>query len=67
MTARSLVEDKDLKFLFVGGKGGVGKTTTSSSVRARHARRTRRARCLAATAGSDPSLTPHPAAQPASV
>ena len=33
MTAVSLVEDKGLKFLFVGGKGGVGKTTTSSSVR----------------------------------
>ena len=68
MTARSLVEDKDLKFLFVGGKGGVGKTTTSSSVRARHARRTRRARCLAATAGSDPSLATatSPAGQPLS-
>ena len=60
MTARSLVEDKDLKFLFVGGKGGVGKTTTSSSVRARHARRTRRA------LGSDPR-SPQPSRQPASL
>ena len=34
MSARSIVEDKGLKFLFVGGKGGVGKTTSSSSVRA---------------------------------
>eukprot|EP01052_Picozoa_sp_SAG31_P013823 SAG31_NODE_842_length_11586_cov_9.084966_8_plen_147_part_00 len=29
---RALCEDRDLKFLFVGGKGGVGKTTTSSSI-----------------------------------
>lgn len=29
---RNLLEDKDLRFIFVGGKGGVGKTTTSSAL-----------------------------------
>ena len=28
----SLLREKDLKFVFVGGKGGVGKTTSSSAI-----------------------------------
>ena len=28
----SLVADKKLKFFFVGGKGGVGKTTSSAAI-----------------------------------
>lgn len=31
-TLEELVNNKTLKFIFVGGKGGVGKTTTSSSI-----------------------------------
>ena len=29
---KELFDNKTLKFIFVGGKGGVGKTTTSSSI-----------------------------------
>lgn len=28
----SLIQDQDLKFVFVGGKGGVGKTTSASAI-----------------------------------
>lgn len=31
-TLNELVSNKEIKFIFVGGKGGVGKTTTSSSI-----------------------------------
>ena len=34
MPVDSIVADKDLRFLFVGGKGGVGKTTSSSAIAA---------------------------------
>lgn len=29
---KELFNNKTLKFIFVGGKGGVGKTTTSSAI-----------------------------------
>lgn len=38
----SLVSERELKFVFVGGKGGVGKTTTSSAVATLFARSGRR-------------------------
>lgn len=31
-TLNELISNKEIKFIFVGGKGGVGKTTTSSSI-----------------------------------
>jgi len=31
-TLEELAQNKTLKFIFVGGKGGVGKTTTASSI-----------------------------------
>ena len=32
MTLKSLLEKKDLRYLFLGGKGGVGKTISASAI-----------------------------------
>lgn len=37
-TLQNLYENKEFKWIFVGGKGGVGKTTTSSSIGVRMAK-----------------------------
>ena len=32
MTLKTLLEKKDLRYLFLGGKGGVGKTISASAI-----------------------------------